>query len=137
VKKISKLSMAGSAVLSVLLISGLASAGAKWINEQVHLSTSGHFAYGALGYTRNTSNSVEYIYCQVYSYNSGSPRAYAYCGAKDSSSNTYSCISSDPAIVSAAGAVSGDSYVYFAGDANGNCTFVEAENASGHQLKGH
>lgn len=121
-------------ILAGTVFTGLAQAGAKWINEQVYVGSSS--AWGALGYVRNTSNNVEYLQCKVTGYSNGAD-AYAYCSARNAAGTTYSCISESPDVIMAAAAVSSDSYVTLYKDSSGNCTYVSAENGSGHQVKNH
>lgn len=121
-------------ILASSVVTGLAHAGAKWISEEVYVS--GSIARGAMGYVRNTANNVEYMQCSVMGYSNGST-PYAYCSARNAAGTTYSCISTNTSVITSAAAVSSDSYVTLYKDANGNCTYVQTENGSGHQVKNH
>ena len=69
-------------VLAVTLFSGFAAAGMK-TNYATYISAG--YAFGSLSSARYSSNTLEYISCDLYS------SGYISCSARDASSNTAYC----------------------------------------------
>jgi hypothetical protein len=87
----------------------------------------GRTASGALGQTRNNTNSNEYIACYVNSVSDGSMSGL--CWANDQGNNSVTC-SLNATLALAARAINPDSYISFAFDTNGNCTSLYVQNNS-------
>lgn len=104
-----------------LMITGTAFAGLK-TNIPVTVNTTSRFAAGAIGSARNSADAVQNIGCSL----SATPTSAArvFCFARNAANVYGSCSSSDPKLVAAAQSINPDSYVYFAWDTTGACTFL-------------
>ena len=91
------------------------------------------YAYGAIGTTRNSADNVQYLGCTVYGTSGGTQQVI--CKARNTDGKTAACTSSAPAIIQAALAVNGDSYVWFGFNADGNCTRLYGYNWSWYAPK--
>jgi hypothetical protein len=110
--------------LGVALLTTSAWAGSKsW--DQV--SISGTFAAGSVGYARNSSDSKQYIGCDLYATQGG---LLGECFAMDSAGKSIWCYSYDKNIVQAIGSVNGDSLVQFSVNSDTTCSYVYIRNIS-------
>jgi hypothetical protein len=103
-------------------------------NMAVTVDLTSRTASGQTAVTRATKDNVALIGCTVGAIGaSGIP--YAICEAKDAKGNYLSCESGAAGYIQAAAAVNGDSYIYFASDANGSCTQITVNNGSAYAPK--
>jgi hypothetical protein len=117
-----------SVALFVLSIGAAAHAGSKepW---PVTVSTSSHWAEGALGDARNSSDSNQFIGCSV---NNGQ----AYCAAQDASGTYVSCVTTATSFLNALNSLNGGSALYFAYNTSGVCSSLIVYNYSYFSQKG-
>ena len=110
----------------VTTLTGVAFAGAKF--GQV-TTVNASYAYGNMGYARNAGDATfpSYIGCSVTS--SPGYRDMT-CFAGNGLGRYGYCYSTDLALIEAARAVGSDSYIYFAWNTSGQCTYVSIENSS-------
>ncbi len=108
-----------------------ASAGAK-ITTTVTVDTANRTFSGSLGSARNSSNSVEYVYCDAFT-SVGSVSAT--CGARNSAGVSAVCSTNDAALVTAIGTITTDSYVRVSYSATGTCSSIRVVNSSQHAPK--
>jgi len=113
-------------VFSMLLV-GTAWAGMKAAST-VYINTSGMYANGMLGASRNTADSVQYIGCYSWAYATGA--TYATCYARDASSVYASCTTTAAPLVQVVHGLNGDSHLWFSWDASGNCSEIDVYNVS-------
>lgn len=125
--KTNKLLM-GCAV-GALLASTAAWAGFK-STYYADVDTTGRYAYGSYGSARGSADSLQYIGCSVQGFSSGSSRVI--CEAQNASGVSAFCSSTVPALVTAATSQSGDSYIFFTWDENGDCTYLYVSNTSNY-----
>lgn len=93
------------------------------LSQEVTIKDTKGFAYGDLGYARNTADTVQYIGCSV-------TGVIAVCAARDSTGLTRSCSTSDPDLMALARSLNGDSYLSFSWDGSGFCTTLQVRNYS-------
>ncbi len=113
------------AALVCAAVGGVAQAGHK---QSDNVGISGNQAWGGLGDARSSSNTVEYIGCQVISW-SGSP-ALAYCTARDELGTFLSCSSSEPELVKAAQSLGPTGRITFIANKDGSCQILWTSNMS-------
>jgi arginine/ornithine N-succinyltransferase beta subunit len=95
-------------------------------DQSVYIDTVNRNAQGYLGSVRNSTNPSEALFCSSSGNSLGkNGYGYAYDGR-----TTLACNTADPTMIGIIHSVAGDGGVYFAADANGQCTFVWAFNAS-------
>lgn len=111
-------------------IAGPAFAGKK-VSEGVFIDTVNRFAYGALGSTRNTADTVQWIGCTVTGTSAGT-NSYGGCSGANSSNTQFSCsvASNKIALMEAIRSINGDSRISVEWDASGNCTRIDVANDS-------
>jgi len=113
--------------VALALAAGAAWAGSKQ-DQSVYIDSVNRNAQGYFGSVRNSASLSEALYCSSSaSFPSGSRNGYcyAYDGTKSLACNT-----GDPQLIQVIQSLAGDGGVYFASDANGQCTFVWGFNAS-------
>lgn len=115
------------AVGVAVLVGAAAWAGHKSYNPVVVTSSS---ASGSLGNARNSTDTQQYIGCTIYAYTGGTPYVFCFANAASTGYAYVSCSSYDPAIVDAARAINGDSYIQFAFNTSGTCTSLYVLNGS-------
>jgi len=121
-----KLQFAGALLLATMAVTAVA--GDK-VTHEVTFDTTKPFARGNLGDARNSVDAVQYIGCTI----TGSAGS---CIAVNSAGVVHSCTTTDPGMMSAIGAINGDSYVVFRWDgATGLCTTVQVSNYSQYAPK--
>jgi hypothetical protein len=79
-------------------------------------------ANGTLSNTRNSADSVQYIGCSYYTYDSGS--ASAVCYARSASGQYASCSTTNATLLSAVQTLNPAAYLYFVVNADGTCNRV-------------
>jgi hypothetical protein len=85
------------------------------------------YAYGQVGYARNSPDQYQEIGCEVTAPAGGTPSAYCY--AQDSQSNYLSCNSTDANIVATARSVTAASYIWIS-EFEGTCMNLQVTNGS-------
>jgi len=112
-----------------------ASAGLKG-TFYVSVNTSAHQASGSMGTARNSSDSTQYIECEVQSWASfiGIPETIV-CTGRNNAGTTYACTSTDPVIIAAGRGLTSDSFLFFRGDASGECQFLNVTVSSDNAPK--
>ena len=127
--------LAVAALVAGVGLSGTAQAGAKGANN-VYVSASSRVAQGDLGQARSTADSTQFLGCYTQSYrNASGAFEQVNCQARDTAGVYYSCWATEPELVRAARAISGDSFLFFAGDAAGKCTSILVDQSSLYQPK--
>jgi hypothetical protein len=104
-------------------------AGAKSI-APLTVNAASRFANAGLGETHNTANPTEYIEC-------GTNGTTGFCTIRDSSSNVYSCMTTDASLLSVIRSMSDESYISVRWDAAGVCTYVLSYASSRAATKDH
>jgi hypothetical protein len=115
-------------VVVVGLVGASAWAGSKTTNWTVGIDTVGKSAYGSVGATRSSADTVQYIGCSVYGFDDGFIQAS--CGAKNAAGTSVSCSSTVPSIVETVRAMPSDGFVRFQWNDAGDCTYVAFGNYS-------
>jgi hypothetical protein len=92
----------------------------------VVVDTVNHEVRGAIGTTRNSAGSSEYMGCYAQIDNSAKSMS---CFARDAAGTYVTCFSSDPELVTMARAVTSDSFVVWRYTGS-SCTFLKVLNAS-------
>ncbi len=118
----------GSLLLLPLMLPAAAEAGAKCASP-VYVDATQRYARGALGAARNSTDGIQNISCNIYSW------GYVFCQARSASSVSGSCGTSDPAFISMMQAMDESAYVYFSWDASGTCTNLVVVNDSCYEPK--
>lgn len=115
--------VAGCCVAVLALGVSLAHAGSK-VNFYVTIDSVGRTAYGAQGSARNTADTVQRIYCRTFASTGGESVS---CFATNNASPAVyvSCSTTNLTLVRSAQSVSDDAYIYFAWNANGQCTAID------------
>jgi len=90
-------------------------------------------ASGSMGSARNSTNSVEYIECDVQNYPASG--GIVYCSAKNASGTTAACVSTDDVLVAAARGLSSDAWLLFQINSSGDCTLIEVDISSDNAPK--
>lgn len=106
----------------------LARAGIKY-TYTVYINSTARYAYGALGTVRNTTDNRQVLACETYYYADGTP-TYMYCYAGDAGQGSAYCSTDNPVLVTAAGALQGDSFLRFEWDTYFRCTKLVVINGS-------
>jgi hypothetical protein len=88
----------------------------------------GGHAEGKAGDVHNSQDTTQYIGCALRA-GMNSPLQ-ANCWATDAAGRQRACSTSDPGMMTVAGSVSSDSYLYFAWNPSGKCTSIESQNGS-------
>jgi len=125
-----KLKMAKVVVAVILVSAGLvpaAWAGYK-ASANVSIDLSNRFAMGSLADARSSTDSTQFIGCE-------SQQGYAVCQAQNTSFSYVYCYTHDAALVAAAAAVKGDSFVRFDFDQGYVCTRISSGNYSFYPAK--
>jgi hypothetical protein len=121
------------AFVLALTVSGAAIAGVKYTTP-VTINDTSRVAYGAMGTARNSTDSDQYIGCQVIATTSGST-SYT-CSARSAAGVFRSCAGGNIAsMVQAAASTTTDSYIYFSWDASGVCNYLVVTNYSTYEPK--
>lgn len=119
-------------IFAVALVAGATTAVAGMVGgNQVIISTdsSGQLeAKGTFYSVRNSSDTVQYIGCSLYAYDTGSHSATCY--ARSATAEYVSCHTSDANMLSVVKTLNPASYLYFVVNANGSCDRVITVNAS-------
>jgi hypothetical protein len=104
------------------------------VSTPVSVDLVARWAHGSAGTARNSADAVQKIWCGV---SGNGAYASVQCVARTSSGRSATCFSAEPtaAILQAAAAVKGDSWVWFEWDAAGQCTVVEAKSGSSFEPK--
>jgi hypothetical protein len=107
----------------------LVSAGARYAGA-THVTASSDGSgevWGALGGTRNTDNSVEFLGCMI---QAGVWGTDASCFARDAAGAYGGCYTADPVLVEVIKGMTSDPFLYFTWNAQGRCTSVSITTAS-------
>src|SRR5262249_17500944 len=104
-----------------------AQAGAKSAYP-LYVDTTNRIAMGAIGDIRGSSDTTQFITCELTAYSYGAVNAS--CWGRDANSKSFSCSTTNSAMISAVQAISGDSFLDVSWDAQGNCTEISVEQAS-------
>lgn len=111
--------------------------GTAWAGQQlvqpVVINLAARNAIGVLASARKSADSVQYIGCQL-SQGAGLPGS-MYCSATDAAGTVVACVSSDPGLVHAVGAIHEDSSLLFYWDKAGMCTQLVIANYSSYETK--
>lgn len=108
----------------------------KKISEGVFVDTANRRAYGAVGSTRNTADTVQWIGCTITA-TSTSANSFGSCAGANSANTQFSCsISSGKiALMEAVRSIQGDSRLNIEWDTSGNCTRIDVSNDSRREPK--
>ncbi|PTL75515.1 hypothetical protein [Vitiosangium sp. GDMCC 1.1324] len=121
----------GCAVAAILAGSA-AWAGSKY-GYPVFIDLTQKKAYGTLGAARNSTDAVQLISCDAHAYKDGTRRMS--CSAKNTSGTYVYCTSTVAGLVDSARSISGDSFIYFEWDTNGECTYLGVGHSSEYAPK--
>ena len=110
--------------------SATALAGSRsYVSAQVNTWGTTISIYGALGDTRNTANTTEYLEC-------GSNSGTGYCLYRNPAGTYYSCSTTDAAMIQVIRSMSGDASINFSYDSTtGACTYMLSYSSSRAQPK--
>lgn len=112
----------GTSVAMVLLAVPAAYAGLK-TTFSVVVNASSRYAEGAQGTARNSTDTVQRIYCRTFADAAGGESVR--CFAMSSASVFGTCYSNLPAHVRSAQSAGDESYIYFTWDVNGVCQAID------------
>lgn len=116
-----------SALLAVTTVAVAGSNGGQPVN--IWTDGSGQLnANGTFKNTRNSADSVQYIGCSLFSYDTGT--FYANCYAYSATGQYVSCTTSDANMLKAVQTLNPASYLYFVVNADGSCDRIITGNAS-------
>lgn len=96
----------------------------------LQVNAPGRYASGGLSETHNTANGVEYFEC-------GSNPTTGYCTIRDAAGTYYSCMTTDPALLTVIRSMSDESSISVRWDASGVCTYVLSYASSRTEAKDH
>jgi hypothetical protein len=105
-----------------------ASAGYRSLNGTVWVDAAQQWAGGALGFTYNTDNDVEYLGCGVTQYSDSSVSVYCY--AQDLEGDYASCWSDNPVFANSVYGLTADSHLNFLAWPDGTCRLIQVQNSS-------
>jgi hypothetical protein len=88
---------------------------------------------GSMGSARNSSNSVEYIECDIQNYPSNG--GLAVCTARNAAGATYYCVATDDSLVAAVRGLTSDAWLLFQMNSSGDCTLLEVDVSSDNAPK--
>jgi hypothetical protein len=111
---------------------GVAMAGYKY-SLPVSISDTSKTAYGVMGSARNSSDTAQYIGCNVSTFAGSAPSTT--CSAVNSAGTSRSCTTYDAKIVEVAKAISGESYIRFYWNTSGECTQLTVAHFSQYEPK--
>jgi len=117
---------------AALTVAAYAAAGFKY-GPTVSVDTVGRTAYGSLGSVQNTTDSTQYIACDVVQNGISSESLSGFCIAKNTAGTYIMCTMPSatlPSFLKILGAVTDDSFVRFSWDGNSTCTSIEVEASS-------
>lgn len=116
--------------IAVFLVGGVARAGYKAAStaDQVSVDTTNRVAQGALGQARNSTDSVQYIGCIMYTWTDAP--TWGICSAKDAAGHTATCSVFDTSLLDRVQNIKGDSWIKFEWDTSATCTYLEIYNTS-------
>src|SRR5215831_17115506 len=97
-------------------------------NNNVVVTPQNRIAAGALTATRNSADTIGYIYCEI-SFPTSGPQIMI-CAARDAANRSGSCLSTDPAYINAAMGVNSSSLIVFTWNTVGTCTSLQIINSS-------
>lgn len=119
----------GACLGATLLAAGLAKAGSV-STQAVTFSTVGGLeaASGSVRATRNTADTVQYIGCVRYAYDTGSNTALCY--AKNAAGTVRQCSTSNESMMRSAETANPMSSIYFVVNTDGSCDRVIVTNTS-------
>jgi hypothetical protein len=118
--------------LGLLTLASTAFAG-QTLNSTVYISSTSYYAMGSLTAARYSSDTLEYIGCEAWSWtSSGTTHSEGECYANDYTGNNYvSCYTTNPAFISLISGVNASSGLYFTWSSGSNtCTEVSVANRS-------
>ncbi len=121
-------------LMKVGIVGALLASAAAWAGYTstyyVNINAATRTVSGSLANARSSADTNQLISCSVRGYNTGSSSVF--CEAQDANGVNVYCMSSSPALVSAATGISGDSYILFKYDNSGTCTYLYVSNASSY-----
>jgi hypothetical protein len=117
--------LAGATLAASRVLAGWAPTQLVAITDQPLIG--GH-AEGKVGDVYNSDDTTQFIGCGLRA-DVGSPLQ-VNCWAADASGRQRACASTDPSMITVAGSVGTDSYVYFAWNLSGKCTQLDSTNGS-------
>ena len=112
--------------LAVCTVSGVALAGATYAYPVWVVGTGN--VYGSLAAARHSSDTVQFIGCEVFASKGATPEASCY--AKTASGTYMSCYTVDRNLVTIAGQLNTTSMLQFEFNPDGECTYINVTNAS-------
>ncbi len=118
-----------SLAAAMLAGGGAAIAGSKSLGS-LNINASSRFASGGFAETHNTANLVEYAEC-------GSNATTGYCTFRDAGGTYYSCMTTDPALLTVIRSMSDESYFSVRWDASAVCISVLSYASSRTEAKAH
>jgi hypothetical protein len=125
----------GMALLALGLLAGTAAAGAK-TKAPVWIQSDGLQASGSPGSARNSTDTVQQIGCTVMGY-SNEGAINVSCHAVDSTGRQAGCYTQYPTqvMLDAVRAISDSSWIWFATDADNQCTMILTSTSSVYEPK--
>ncbi|MFP2906391.1 hypothetical protein ACLESD_15270 [Pyxidicoccus sp. 3LFB2] len=119
-------------LLKVSVVGALLAGTAAWAGlkstHYVTINTSAREAFGSYADARGSGDRTQAIGCSIHGFSRGSSTVI--CQAQDASGFSVYCLSSDPALVTAATSQSDAAYIRFTYDDNGACTYLYVGNSS-------
>lgn len=112
----------GMSAALVLLAVPVAYAGSK-TQFFVTINSTTRTAYGAMGTARNSTDSVQNIYCRTFADTTSGESVR--CFANNAAGVYVSCYSSSPALIRSVQSANDSAYLYFAWDAAGVCQTID------------
>lgn len=117
-------------IATVMVLGTAAWAGAKsGSNVTISFSGGNGTASGAMGYVRNSADTVQYIGCTLITSATASSfevTRTVSCSARNSSNVVVSCVSTDGSLIDSVQALNSDSYITFQWNVDGRCTYLRA-----------
>jgi hypothetical protein len=126
-------------LIATFCVAGVVAATAAWAGMKggtvVAVDAVNRRAEGSLGNARNSTDNNQYIGCRATANNNGTVSALCWAQGAVANSPYVTCQTTVPQMVNVASALNGDSYVKFAWDAGGLCTYIIVENDSWYAPK--
>ena len=123
-----------TACASALFLASVSALAGTKTGFPVLVDTSAMAAYGSIGSTRNTSDTLSYLACEITSENTVGT-SFGFCVARNSAGVVRTCSTVNPELVAAIRSLNGDSFLEMHWNSNGDCTVIRVGNGSDMQPK--
>lgn len=120
-------SMMAAFAVTALVAGTTARAGYK-VGYPVQIDTVNRSASGTLGTVRDTTDTAQYIGCNIHA--SSTTGATIYCTAADAQGVSAACSSSAQSLLQVLTTLQSDSHLAFKWDASGACTYISVDTSS-------